>query len=90
MTTRSIRGVRNLSSRQRHAKKRTLYSGQEGRCTGCGALRASYDLILKHKIHRNKGGSSALSNLHLICHRCNKTGAATPKEVQGDAPQAQE
>lgn len=83
MSVRPIRGMRILSSRQRRAKKRTLYAAQNGQCATCGHKHDAAALILKHKIHRKAGGTSTLANLHLICHRCNRHGtrprrSATP------------
>ncbi|MET9086140.1 HNH endonuclease signature motif containing protein [Streptomyces sp. NPDC004237] len=72
MSVRPIRTVRILSSRQRRSKKRTLYAQQAGRCATCGSPHAPGDLILKHKVHRKKGGTSRLDNLHLVCPPCTK------------------
>lgn len=76
MSARPIRTVRVLSSRQRKAKKRTLYAVQSGQCARCRTGRAATDLVLKHRVHRKAGGGSTLANLHLICHPCNRRGHA--------------
>lgn len=76
----ATRGTRYICSRQRRVKKRTLYAAQDGRCAKCNTGATMEELILKHKIHRKAGGTSKLTNLHLICHPCNENG---PHQEEG-------
>lgn len=71
MSARPIRSMRTLSSRQRRSKKRTVLTRDGAQCAVCGRDLPPQKLILKRIVHRNKGGSTRLDNLHLVCHPCN-------------------
>ncbi|MFJ2399817.1 HNH endonuclease [Streptomyces xanthochromogenes] len=80
MPSRPIRTARTLSGRQRRSKKRTLLAAQNGQCAQCSAGFAAELLILKHKIHRSRGGTGQIDNLHLICNACDRHPNPARKE----------
>ena len=55
-----------------------LYGTQGGDCNGCGTHFMPQHLTVDHIIARNKGGTSHLDNLQLLCAHCNslKGGSA--------------
>lgn len=78
MSRRRSRTMRTLHSRQRRSKKRTLLRIFGAKCALCTRAYMPEELILKNIVHRSQGGSNALDNLHLICHRCNHNGRVAP------------
>ena len=51
--------------------KKRLYGEQGGNCNGCGEHFKIVNFDVDHIIARAKGGTSHLSNLQLLCGRCN-------------------
>jgi diadenosine tetraphosphate (Ap4A) HIT family hydrolase len=45
----------------------------KGRCALCGATKNEQPLDVDHIIPRNKGGSNELSNLQVLCAKCNRS-----------------
>jgi 5-methylcytosine-specific restriction endonuclease McrA len=67
-----------LAKRQRasEAQRFFLSQRQAGRCAICG-FHLAVNMHVDHIIPRAKGGSNAISNLQLVCARCNiKKGKA--------------
>ena len=56
-----------------YSKHKTyLYEKQHGKCAGCGYPKESFALEIDHDIPRSKGGTDHISNLQLLCSRCNR------------------
>lgn len=56
-----------------YSKHKThLYEKQHAKCAGCGFPKESFALEIDHDIPRSKGGTDHISNLQLLCSRCNR------------------
>ncbi|WP_419842107.1 DNA methyltransferase [Candidatus Poriferisodalis sp.] len=51
--------------------RKRLYGEQGGHCAGCGLHFREQNLTVDHIIARSKGGTDHISNLQLLCARCN-------------------
>ena len=56
-----------------YSKHKTyLYEKQHAKYAGCGFPKESFALEIDHDIPRSKGGTDHISNLQLLCSRCNR------------------
>ncbi|GBE55828.1 AP-4-A phosphorylase [archaeon BMS3Bbin16] len=51
----------------------TVLKNSEGRCELCGVTKKERPLDVDHIIPRSKGGKNKLSNLQVLCSKCNRT-----------------
>ena len=52
--------------------KNQLFMAQKGRCSYCGRTHRMRYLEIDHKYPFSRGGGNEISNLQLLCIRCNK------------------
>jgi 5-methylcytosine-specific restriction endonuclease McrA len=63
----------------RRRQKLALWKAQQGQCLDCGAFHAyRCSMTIDHIVPVSKGGGNELSNLRLVCWKCNNRRGNRP------------
>lgn len=65
-----------------------VLASSDGRCALCGATKKESPLDVDHIIPRSRGGKNELTNLQVLCAKCNRTkGNKDTRDFRGPIPE---
>ena len=78
-------GFKNVNSKSRRSKKRTIVRKYGPWCYYCGEALAFQMITIDHVKPVKRGGSNANTNLVPSCYRCNqRKGSKSPERFEDD------